>query len=167
MVKSALTWKGLLQLLWLSWWCDLRSPSRLTRSGLRHRCEAADAPLPDGTLEDRMIYWWKQTKPWSINQNVQYVKQRHLVVIHEEIEGDSKGNINFFLNVHTHFKYLTEPTEYQFKMLWWGFEIYLIYTHYNNSTVFLFSIRYIYFITLMGFLDKDSFKRLGKTIGTF
>lgn len=42
----SLTWRGPPQLLWLSWQCGRRSPSRWTRSGARRRCEAGDAPLP-------------------------------------------------------------------------------------------------------------------------
>lgn len=55
-VKSPLTWKGLLQLLWLSWRYDLRSPSRSARSRPRHQCGAGDAPLPDGVLENRTMW---------------------------------------------------------------------------------------------------------------
>lgn len=75
---SSLTWKGPLQLLWLSWWCDPRSLSRSTRSGLRRQCEAGDVPLPGGILEHRkmkkklssFIYPWKQSKPLNLNQDV-------------------------------------------------------------------------------------------------
>lgn len=62
-----LTWKGPLQPLWLSWWCDLKSPSRSTRSGPRHSCEAADEPQPDGILEsiNEINHYETRVYPWK------------------------------------------------------------------------------------------------------